>query len=335
MGLLDINKETNCLKKNDYPLVSVIIPFYNNEFNVSKCINSILTQEYKNFEILAIDDGSTDKTFIKLREFASIDKRIKCAKEINSGRSVARNKGVHLSSGEYITFVDSDDYVNPKYLLHLVEGIRQGSDISMVNKLLVDSNDNPISNKIESSNVLINMTAEDGIKNVLRQNPDNEVWGKIFKRKLFENVKFPRGKIYEDLYVTFALMSKASKISFMNSPDYIYVQHVNNTINSDFSLKKMDILSMGEMAKKAVLNKYPNLKREVACRLFAAYSNVWMQIPENKYNIEYELFWKELKKNRSELLFRRIENKKVFFGVYFSLLGKRVYRYAYFLFKRR
>lgn len=329
LGLLILIKEVKLLNKYFQPLVSVIIPVYNSESTIEKCINSLLKQIYDNFEIIVINDGSRDNSLKKLNELSKRDNRIKIINQSNSGRSVARNKGIDISSGEYITFLDSDDYVGSKYLLYLVKGIACGADISMVNAVCVDSTGIVINNKKNYSNSFSIMDAQDAIKAVLYQKPDNTVWGKMFRKDLFDVAKFPKGKIYEDLYITFLLMCMVSKISFQDTPEYFYSQREDNTINGKFSKKKMDILTMGEQARLIIMDKYPELECEVACRLFAAYSNVWMQVSKKKYIDEYNLLWSKIKKYRLKLLFSKIGNKKVFFGVYASLFGEHFYRFIY------
>lgn len=321
------------MEKKHHPLVSVIVPFYNRESQVNRCLQSLLNQEYSDFEVLAIDDGSTDNTFNKLMEFSFKDKRIKCKKQSNMGRSVARNNGIKMSTGELITFVDSDDFVSSKYLTHLVDGIKSGVDISMVNMAMVDSSGKLMSSMNNYSNSFSVMSPKEGITKVLCQNPDSAVWGKIFKKRLFDNVEFPEGKIYEDLYTTFALMCQSSGISFFDVPDYFYVQNDNGTIKGEFSPKKLDVISMGEKARTVILKKYPDLEFDISCRLFAAYSNVWMQISRKEYRDEYELLWKEIKKYRSKILFKNINNNNVKYGVIISLFGRRFFKIIYQIIK--
>ncbi|ATO45700.1 hypothetical protein C5L30_001300 [Companilactobacillus farciminis] len=317
------------------PLVSIIVPSYNSEEYISKCIDSLLKQSFTNFEIIAIDDGSQDDTFNKLKNYSKKDSRIKCVREKNSGRSVARNNGLSKSSGKYVTFVDSDDYVSSEYLAHLIDGITSNTEIAMIDIIPVNDEGMILNNrKHYASNISISRCKE-SIRRVLHQKPDNEICGKLFKRELFENLEFPIGKIYEDLYMTFALMCKAKKISFVDSPDYFYVQRSNNTMNSDFNKKNMDILEMGEKARKTILCKYPELENDVSSKLFAAYSNVWMKINKDKYEREYGLLWSEIKKNRSKILFTKIENRNVLFGVYASLLGTDIYRNIYKIVRKR
>lgn len=317
------------MKTTNNPTISIIIPFYNSESYVTKCLDSLLSQSFVDFEIIAIDDGSEDNTFLQLKEYSNKDDRIICIGQKNQGRSAARNAGLKKAVGKYITFVDSDDFVSSTYLQNLIDGINYGVDIAMVDILTVDVEGMPLKKRNMYSNSVAVVGNKDSIQRVLHQKPANEICGKLFTKELFENLEFPVGKIYEDLYMTFALMCNAKKVAFIDSPDYFYVQRNDNTMNSEFTPKNIDILEMGEKARRTILNVYPDLEKDISSRLFAAYSNVWMKVKKRKNKKEYQLLWSEIKKTRSEIIFTKINNKNVFFGVYASLLGTRVYRYIY------
>lgn len=317
------------MKATNDPTISIIIPFYNSESYVTKCLDSLLSQSFVDFEIIAIDDGSEDNTFLKLKEYSNKDDRIICIIQKNQGRSAARNAGLKKAVGKYITFVDSDDFVSSTYLQNLIDGINYGVDIAMVDILTVDVEGMPLKKRNMYSNSVTVVGNKDSIQRVLHQKPGNEICGKLFKKELFEKLEFPVGKIYEDLYMTFALMCNAKEVAFIDSPDYFYVQRNDNTMNSEFTPKNIDILEMGEKAKRTILNEYPELEKDISSRLFAAYSNVWMKVKKRRNKKEYQLLWSEIKKIRSEIIFTKINNKNVFFGVYASLLGTRVYRYIY------
>jgi hypothetical protein len=128
-------------------------------------------------------------------------------------------------------------------------------------------------------------------------------------------LEFPVGKIYEDLYMTFALMCNAKKVAFIDSPDYFYVQRNDNTMNSEFTPKNIDILEMGEKARRTILNVYPDLEKDISSRLFAAYSNVWMKVKKRKNKKEYQLLWSEIKKLDPRLFLRRSTIKMFFWSV--------------------
>ncbi|WP_426355796.1 glycosyltransferase [Latilactobacillus sakei] len=310
-------------------LISIVIPCYNVEKYIEKCIYSIIGQDYNNFEIILVDDGSTDETLELITKLSYLDDRIKVIHQDNKGRSIARNKGIALSKGEYITFVDSDDYVAPTYLSDLMFGINKGADISMVNKILVQEGGGNKNSKINRSGDYHIYNTRDGIKAVLLQKPDNEIWGKIYRSELLTSESFPRGKIFEDLFATLYIMSKAKTIIHYEVEDYYYVQREDNTINSKFTKNKMDILDMGKKISTYIIQIYPDLKVPMMSKLFSAYTNVWMQIDKNKYKDEYNVLWKEIKKVRSRMLFKKLESVKLYGGVILSFFGDTVYRYCY------
>ncbi|WP_338210104.1 glycosyltransferase family 2 protein [Lactiplantibacillus paraxiangfangensis] len=327
--MLDKNKKFN-------KLISVIIPFYNADGYLEHCLKSLLTQTYSNFELICIDDGSTDETWKKLVEWEKVDRRILIFSQSNSGQSAARNRGLSLSTGAYVTFVDSDDYVSPKYLEHLIQGIVAGSEVSMVNKRLVTNYTESLGESNTYDQKVKRMSAKEGIIEVLSQHPDNEVWGKMFEKKLFCGSFFLDGKIYEDLVITYELLCKAEYISYLNIPDYFYVQRSDSTINKPFDEKKMDVIEMGNKMKSIVLKRFPDLQANIMSRLFAAYSNVWFQINSDDVKNEHyqNLLWNQILICRKSMRIRSIRNRKVLLGFFASMLGPKTFRRIYLMRKR-
>ncbi|GEO64384.1 glycosyltransferase family 2 protein [Companilactobacillus nantensis] len=310
-------------------LISVIVPCYNSEKYIDRCINSLIHQSYKNFELIIIDDGSTDNSLGKIRHWSLFDNRINVITQKNLGRSTARNKGIENSRGDYITFVDSDDFVTSDYLFHLVKGVSQGQDISMVGSISIDNDSNVLSKEYDWKQKVENLTGKQGLSRVLSQNPDCEVWGKMFSRQLFNDIKFPDGMIYEDFLVCIKVLGIAQSVSNVACIDYFYYQRRNSTMNSPFNSKKMDIIEICEKVKVIVLNKYPSLKYQLLGRLFAAYANVWVQIENSDNKNDADKLWNKMMQCRKTILFKKLDNFKVYAGVYVSLFGKRVFRAVY------
>ena len=188
-------------------LISIIVPCYNMEKKIKKCICSIKKQSYKNFEAILIDDGSKDKTKEIIKKNIKNDKRFKYVYKKNGGVSSARNKGIEKAKGKYICFIDSDDYVEKNYLKELYKClIENDSDVSAC-----------YFNRIYDKKSVINRV-------------DNEIdllkfpapWNKLYKTELFKknNIKFPVGKWYEDLCVSSEILFKLNKVSIVNKPLY-------------------------------------------------------------------------------------------------------------------
>lgn len=226
--------------KKDNKLISIIVPVYNMEKYIDKCINSIINQTYKNIEIIIVDDGSTDKSSKMIDKYKKIDKRIKVYHKKNGGLSDARNYGLEKATGEYIGFVDSDDYIeNNMYEILYNNLIKYKADISVVNYNLVYEKDfNYKKNVKEISDRLIILNKIETIKLLFDDNKfGNFAWNKLYKRELFNNIKYPIGRNMEDLGTTYKIIDKCNRIVYDPIPLYNYLQRNNsivNTINISF-----------------------------------------------------------------------------------------------------
>lgn len=224
--------------------VSVIVPVYNVEIYLKKCINSILNQTFRNLEIILVDDGSTDDSGIICDEYALIDERLKVIHKENGGLSSARNIGIDNATGDYLAFIDSDDWIEPNMLEVLLERIKQdNSDISICEYLEVYNEEEKITNTTMIENKIF--TNYKALKNIY----DNKLnitmtvtWNKLYKKELFKNITFPNGKIHEDEFTTYKLLYAAEKVSYINKKMYYYRQRENSIMKSKFSKKRLDTL---------------------------------------------------------------------------------------------
>lgn len=203
------------------PLVSIIVPIYKVEPYLRRCLDSIVNQTYTNLEIILVDDGSPDGCPQICDEYAAKDNRIVVIHKENGGLSDARNAGLDICKGEYISFVDSDDWVDEKYIEALFYIInKENADISICsyNSFIDGDNLTPQHFKDlqhyvlwDSHETLIRLCAEDtqGLM---------AAWGKIYKKEIFKSIRFPKGKLYEDVYVNYKLYSLCQKICFINIP---------------------------------------------------------------------------------------------------------------------
>lgn len=209
--------------------VSIIIPIYNSEKYLKRCLDSVLEQNYSNIEIILINDGSTDKSIDIIKSYLSHPKIILLNQE-NQGQSIARNNGIKIASGKYITFLDSDDWINKNYIGNLYKAISNGnSDISVSNAVLAyDNGKAKRMNKFQfyklSSEEALNELLLDGVVK-------SYAWGKMYKTELFikNQIEFPSGMYYEDLATLLKLFYSANNISFVNEYDYFYYQNNNSS----------------------------------------------------------------------------------------------------------
>lgn len=206
----------------EYPLLSIIIPAYNVEDEISKCLNSILHQSYSNIEVIIVDDGSTDKTSILCDEYALKDSRIRVFHNSNGGMSAARNYALDRMTGSYLTFVDSDDWlendilnIGMQYLIDnpSVDALRFGHTNywSDQEKTIVPATEFHLSRPND-------IYREYALKLQINQYP----WGKFFKRSVFENVRFPIGKYYEDVPTIFRALKNIKVFDGLSISGYAY-----------------------------------------------------------------------------------------------------------------
>ena len=210
---------------NNDPLISIIIPCFNAEKTLEKCLKSVVQQSYANLEIIIIDDGSTDETSLIYNKFQSNDERILVLKQQNSGVSKARNTGVKAATGDYICFVDSDDWAELNYCSELYSLlVGENADISIVEASYEDENGNVLCSKPISDEKIF-----DGNRALVLLLEDQEIqshpWGKLFKADLLKNVHFPKNlKCFEDYSTLFKIFNKAVKVVKSNEKLYHYIQ---------------------------------------------------------------------------------------------------------------
>ena len=210
---------------NNDPLISIIIPCFNAEKTLEKCLQSVVQQSYANLEIIIIDDGSTDETSLIYNKFQSNDERILVLKQQNSGVSKARNTGVKAATGDYICFVDSDDWAELNYCSELYSLlVGENADISIVEASYEDENGNVLCSKPISDEKIF-----DGNRALVLLLEDQEIqshpWGKLFKADLLKNVHFPENlKCFEDYSTLFKIFNKAVKVVKSNQKLYHYIQ---------------------------------------------------------------------------------------------------------------
>ena len=224
-------------------MISVIVPVYNVEKHLEKCIKSILNQTYKDFEIILIDDGSTDKSSQICDEFAIKYNKIKVLHQQNRGQGSARNAGLEIAKGDYIAFIDSDDFIHPDYLRLLFQASTEtDADISICNYLLFE-NDEIVSFENEEIKTITefnnyNVFLPDIVFNYRQQVMLEVVWNKLYKRKLFNEIRFPEVKIHEDTGIYYKLLFSSKKIVFIENTLYFYYKNQKGTMASGFSEKK-------------------------------------------------------------------------------------------------
>lgn len=236
-------------------LVSVIVPVYNVEKYIKKCLNSIINQTYKNLEIILVDDGSPDNCPQICDEYAKKDSRIKVIHKANGGLSDARNAGVAASTGEYIGFVDSDDYIEPNMYERLYELINENNaDISLCAVQKEDERGNSIS---QFTTDIVGMFEDEEIFDKINLNNPYFIiaCNRLYKKHIVQNTPFPVGFIHEDEFTTHRFFGLSKKVVCSNDRLYHYLERQGSIMGSGFSIKKMD-------AVYAFLDRYTYFKEQ-------------------------------------------------------------------------
>lgn len=228
------------------PLISVIIPIYNVECYLKTCIDSIVNQTYSNLEIILVDDGSPDKCPEICDEYAKKDNRVKVIHQENGGLAHARNVGIANSNGGYLTFVDSDDYVSNDYVESLYKGISEfGADISLASFYPFKGDDACQQTSELCAYEII--SKENAIRRYCSINaecsmPFISACNKIYRRRLFDGIEFPKGKLYEDAFTTYKLIDRAKKIVFTTSKFYFYRLNSQSILGQSFKEKHIEMV---------------------------------------------------------------------------------------------
>lgn len=250
-------------------LISVIVPIYNVEKYLIRCIDSILNQTYKNIEIILIDDGSPDKCPEICDEYLKKDQRIKVIHKKNGGLSDARNAGMEIAKGDYISFVDSDDYIYEEMyenLINLMDIYKVDIASCSVQKFYEDENINLNYNKKYDIKIYSN---EEALKSLIEeQDIKQTVWNKIYKRHIINDIKFEVGKIHEDEYWTYQIIGNANNIAYINKPMYYYLQRKDSIMGKEYSEKRLNAIYSRKARLDYIEQKFPKLLKEAKMSLF-------------------------------------------------------------------
>ena len=212
-------------------LISIIIPVYKVEKYLEKCIESVLKQTYTNLQVILVDDGSPDNCGKICDEYAKKDSRIEVIHKVNGGLSDARNVGIAKAKGKYIGFVDSDDYIKEDMYEILINLIKEyDADVSICNLYDVIEGKEYIRNK---ENGIKEYNRIDILKEVLLdKNIQSYAWNKLYKKELFNEIKYPIGKKYEDIGTTFYIFEKCNKVVVTSEPEYYYLKRADSLVNN-------------------------------------------------------------------------------------------------------
>lgn len=248
-------------------LISVIVPVYNIQDCLPRCVESIRRQTYSNLEILLVDDGSDDGTEKLVDELAAMDERIRVFHKANGGSSSARNLGIEKASGRYLGFVDSDDYIEPQMYEKLMECIRREKvRMAQISRDEIDEAGNRLPNVCEPPEKAYVCKGESFMRELLLHKGDCSYCTKLTERKLFEKYRFPEGVLNEDFHLLMEMLGEIEGIAVLPEQYYhVFYRTGSNTrkkSKEEFSRVFMDIVDNADMAEKIVRERYPALKEE-------------------------------------------------------------------------
>lgn len=271
------------------PTISVIVPVYKVEPYLRQCVDSILGQTFRNFELILVDDGSPDGCPAICDEYAQHDSRVRVIHKENGGLSSARNAGLDVARGEYIAFVDSDDWIDPNYLEHLLFALQSDhADMAMcsVEKFW----DNP--QRIEQYLLSRELLSHDSAISLMTMG----IWyhmiacNKLYRKPLFSDIRFPVGYLHEDEAVIHRILAKCQLVAIVKEPVYHYRQNANSIMHQSFQIQKSDKLSaLSDRIVLAFHKKWSEVFSVTSSKYVMMFFDMYFCFPKADDNIIYFL----------------------------------------------
>lgn len=267
------------------PKISIIVPVFNVESFIQTCIKSILNQTFNDFELILVNDGSSDTSGNICDEYSRKDERIIVIHKENGGQSSARNRGIDVANGDYIGFVDSDDWIDrDMYKILYSNAIETGTDISTCNITQYDKDNSKHFYCSETTDLLFNRDYamyELYLNERLTFSPCN----KIYNRELFQGIRFKEGFILEDMDFAYRIIHQSNKIYYTGQALYNYRYNPKSTMRKTFSKKRLDEFEVRKNMYTFYLRNYPSHADEVYAEMFLTGLMLYINI-EKYYNKE-------------------------------------------------
>ena len=280
-------------------LVSVIIPVYNVELYLRRCVESVISQSYHNIEIILIDDGSKDSSGTICDELRNTDDRIVVIHQINAGLSAARNKGIDVSHGDYLAFVDSDDWIHPKYIETLLRSLREANSLMSIGdfiKCTTYKDFGDINNRYDV------IKREEAIPRMLRGEWIS-AWAKLYHKSLFDSIRFPVNRNNEDYAILIYLFEKCTHICISKNILYYYFVREGSITHASLNIHSFDEVINGEEIWKYCKMKYPQWSDLALFNLTASIVKLsGLCIDNNNYWEKYNEMKDFIALNKDEIL---------------------------------
>ena len=248
------------------PKLSIIVPVYKVEQYIHKCVDSILNQTFTDFELILVDDGSPDNCGEICDEYAQKDERVRVIHKENGGLSDARNFGLKKAKGKYISFIDSDDWVDLDLYRDVID-YQEDNDLGVVCFDVYEVKGEKIkyNNRFDANKIF---TGADALYKILTDEIDNSACNKVYKKELWEDIEFPVGRCFEDVATTYKVFHKAGKVGYYKRAYYYYVKREGSIVASSFSAVKRFDYFIGYKDRFEFANK--NCQKAIEkCKMFA------------------------------------------------------------------
>lgn len=308
--------------------VSIIIPIYNIEKYMKKCLESVLGQTFQDIEVILVDDGSSDRSGKICDIYAQKDTRVKVLHKKNGGQSDARNVGIKHATGENVLFIDGDDYIDPDMVQVLYENlVTHQVDVSACG--IYDAYQDKVVEQCEEREEFFCEQEEAFGYILVGKKIPGTLCNKLIRRELIEDLAFPVGKLYEDAFYTLDLMQKVKTMYVTTKPMYYYVHRANSSTTETYSKASLDFIEAYEATKKVVEEKFPSIIRQAEFKLFWAYFSVLdrMLLVDEYWKLpDYHRVKSYLKRHAIRIMQDEYFQKARKLGAFALLINVRLYR---------
>lgn len=309
------------------PLISVVVPVYRVEKWLHRCVDSLLMQTFRDAEFILVDDGSPDRCGAICDEYAARDDRVRVIHQNNRGLSAARNAGTALAKGRYITFVDSDDWVEPDFLEQMY-AVQSSTNADVV----------VCGYRIEPEGTLLGQvdaepecfSAEKALEALCYQKSmETSAWAKLYRTADARRFLYPEGRLFEDIATTYKFFANAERVAVCGRALYHYWQHPDSIMAASFRESRFDALTGADELYAFIAQRYPRLERAACCRRFSCYCQVLLMMPEQGYEKERKRIWKVLRSSRKQVLLDGNARRKNRAAALLCYGGEKMLRFAW------
>ncbi|NSW90264.1 MAG: glycosyltransferase [Firmicutes bacterium] len=309
-------------------LVSIIVPIYNVEDHIRKCVNSILKQTYTNIEIILVDDGSNDKSSKICDEYAQLDDRIKVIHKENGGVSSARNAGLSIANGKYIGFVDADDWIDIDMYEYLVQSIESNNcDIACCGYYKEHKG---ITEIISKSEDMIIESLDENLDNFIEGSYEGSVWNKLFVRSIINHEFDTKISIGEDAYFLYNAIKNAKRIVYKRDPKYHYFIRFDSATNVHFNAKRFDTINSVDKIYNDITINFPNHAKKAEIMVFNKYLailNLMLYYDADfQYEFQYSMIIEKLLNLGGKIKFSNHPSKQKYLAYRLFRFNKKIYR---------